>query len=964
LTEDESVTYQKDAIFPVGRVHSDNGGEFKGTEFLKFLDKMGIKKTFTTAYTAQSNGVVERSIRTIFEMASSLLNHSGLPAHKFWPEAIEHAVYLRNRIPHSKTQVPPVERFTGLKVTGQMINSLGAFGAQSYATITKESAQGRDRSTFSPKATSNIYLGASSNRRAAVLYDLEKGEIHESKDIKVFNDVFPYANAEILPEDEVKQPNMEDTKHVKDNTRSTVDSSSPYSQVERRDGVYYCPQYGKADETGKICEYYSYRSATHVVNHMLSQNHANNPATSNQLSGSPQTYLPEEPVFSEHIEQKLNSENVTPSGATPKAQEKTPVQSISPPTETKMVANAPQAESTTLKVAEEKNNITSAVKPPVSTQTVPVVSPSPNTSMPRTPRKTSSSETKATAPTVTNTTTVTNSNTQKPVFEPRRSQRLAEKNLRSVTINGIKLLIAPAPGVISMKEAMNSPDKPKFEKAMDKEMDSHKENGVYEQVAITMIDLKKHIVLPTCWILSYKLSQEELIEKARLVVRGDFQRANSYNPQSLFAPTVATTSVRIMFAVAAFYGWKIDHIDFQTAFLNAPLKEEIYISLPKAYGYDPKTVLRLKKSLYGLRQSPHNWHETLKAELIKLQFRAMVHDPCVFRNDKTGVIITLHVDDVQITAKDPKDSAELKIAIQKLFKIKDLGEIKNFLSLQVQNDEKSVFLHQKPLIEELITDLELENHKTPSSPAPSNSLKAESKEICPNTEYRSLVGRLTYLATHTRPDISLCLMLLARKSQNPTKGDYYNLLQIAGYLKGTITHGPHYNLCNASSSEEVPVYAYTDASHASIDMSHSVTGSVIMVNGGPVLWIARKQETVAKSSTTAELIAAYNTAQEAVTLGNLLDEMKIKRTKPIPVYTDNQSLVHSVKQNFGLSKSPLRHECIKLAGLREFITNGLISLIWRQGKDNLADILTKPINGAHHHKLTEGLLNLTSGNSK
>ena len=118
-------------------------------------------------------------------------------------------------------------------------------------------------------------------------------------------------------------------------------------------------------------------------------------------------------------------------------------------------------------------------------------------------------------------------------------------------------------------------------------------------------------------------------EKARLVARGDRQRAGiDYN--EVFSPVVRATTVRAVLSIAAVLDMELDQMDAVTAFLNAPLEETLFMRVPDGFEAPPGSVLRLRKSLYGLKQSPREWNGTLHQWLLSRGLQQSDVDQCLY----------------------------------------------------------------------------------------------------------------------------------------------------------------------------------------------------------------------------------------------------------------------------------------------------------------------------------------------
>jgi len=131
-------------------------------------------------------------------------------------------------------------------------------------------------------------------------------------------------------------------------------------------------------------------------------------------------------------------------------------------------------------------------------------------------------------------------------------------------------------------------------------------------------------------------------------------------------------------------GWSIHQMDVKTTFLNATIDEEVYIEQPlgfevkyrKAYG------CRLKKELYGLKQTPRAWYARMDAYLQRLHFTKSFVDPKLYINVVKGepVIILMYVDDLLLTGLEGRIE-ECKKKLVAEFDMKDLGLMRYYLGL-------------------------------------------------------------------------------------------------------------------------------------------------------------------------------------------------------------------------------------------------------------------------------------------
>ena len=184
-------------------------------------------------------------------------------------------------------------------------------------------------------------------------------------------------------------------------------------------------------------------------------------------------------------------------------------------------------------------------------------------------------------------------------------------------------------------------------------------NDVYEAVPRSMLP-KATRLLRSMVIFKKKIDDKGRVTKykARWVAKG-YSQTKGVNYQETFAPTATATAIRTMLAMAVARGMGIQQMDVNTAFLNAPIDHEIYVEPPR--GADivaPGSVLRLKRGLYGLKQSPRLWNQTLDEWMRSQGFTATATDACIYtRRSAAGTLVwvAVYVDDLLIMADSDKD---------------------------------------------------------------------------------------------------------------------------------------------------------------------------------------------------------------------------------------------------------------------------------------------------------------------
>ena len=181
----------------------------------------------------------------------------------------------------------------------------------------------------------------------------------------------------------------------------------------------------------------------------------------------------------------------------------------------------------------------------------------------------------------------------------------------------------------SIAEALSSPDKAKWEDAMKKEMQSLHANDVWDLVKLPA----NRKVVGSKWVYKQNIGPDGSVEryKARLVAQG-FSQKYGLDYDETFSPVVRIESLQTLISLAVQNGMKLHQMDVTTAFLNGELEDEVYMRQPE--GFVPKgqedLVCKLKRSIYGLKQSPRCWNFALDSHLKKMGFEQTKGDPCLY----------------------------------------------------------------------------------------------------------------------------------------------------------------------------------------------------------------------------------------------------------------------------------------------------------------------------------------------
>lgn len=496
----------------------------------------------------------------------------------------------------------------------------------------------------------------------------------------------------------------------------------------------------------------------------------------------------------------------------------------------------------------------------------------------------------------------------------------------------------------SYKEAQKRSDFHEWLKGMQEEFAAIQNNETWELVRLP----ENRKAIGCKWVYKLKLDSEGKVQryKARLVAKGFTQKFGE-DYDEVFAPVVKPTVFRTLLTVASKRKMKVVHVDVKNAFLNGDLQNEIFMKQPEGFSVKGKEdhVYKLKRSLYGLKQSARCWNNKVNEVIQSLGFRRGNSDPCLYNKIEGGdeTYILLYVDDMLIASRNELKIEKYIKAIESHFNITNLGEVKTYLGIQVEKDAQGVYsIHQKNYIKKMLAEYKMTDAKPSKIPmdpgfmknVPENDIKLPS-----NTEYRKIIGSLLYLTVNSRPDIAVAVSILGRKVCEPKQSDLMEAKRILRFL--VYTQDMTLKLGGADGNSN-HLIAYVDADWAGdVETRRSTTGFIFKLGGGLISWGSRKQSNITLSSTEAEYVALSEACSEFKWIKMLLGDLNLGNVTAT-INEDNQSCI-SLANEFKLNPRT-KHIEVKYHHVKELVDSKEICLKYCPTAEMIADVMTKPLD--------------------
>lgn len=472
-------------------------------------------------------------------------------------------------------------------------------------------------------------------------------------------------------------------------------------------------------------------------------------------------------------------------------------------------------------------------------------------------------------------------------------------------------------------------DKNQWLTAVQNEIDVLEESKTW-----VMVDKPKNIKpLDSKWVFTKKQTNNAEVYKARLVVKG-FQQKGKL--EDTYSPVLRLQTLRILLSVAVQRKYIIHQMDVKGAFLYGRIDEEVYLKPPLGINIKNGCVLKLLKSIYGLKKSPKYWYEHLHELITRYGFLRSENDYCLYSKDNLYILI--YVDDLLIMGNNLKLIEEVKDFLKLNFRMKDMGcNNLKYLGISIYKVNDGLYIDQKKYLKNVLEKYRMENCNPIETPMDENfKIDKQCKvDLSLEKQCRSLIGSLMYATIGSRPDLAQSVYYLSRFQTTPCSELWIALKRVLRYIKGSLDLKLKYSKDNSNTV----LVGYADADWARDDDRRSTSGHLFKIYNNTVIWKSKKQTTIALSTTEAEFISLCEASMEICWIVKLLKDLGIS-IEAVKIYEDNLSTIKAIKNP---DQKRLKHMDIKFNFIKQKVEEGLINLEYINTQNQVADIFTKPV---------------------
>ena len=577
----------------------------------------------------------------------------------------------------------------------------------------------------------------------------------------------------------------------------------------------------------------------------------------------------------------------------------------------------------------------------------------------------------------------------KELEERERSYRWAEQQAAKVfnsTSQFIDFAIKPEPTRFEEVMPEVCAEHERWREAMDDEITSMVKFGVFRRVPKSVSGGRQ--LLGCRWVFKRKTDKFGNVNRyrARLVALGYRQKPyDSFDPEETYSPVVSKDTLRLLLSVSAALNLRLYQADVKAAFLQAPLKERIYLRCPPGYSTvnaeGEEEVLELSSAIYGLKQSSNSFWTALHLHLVEKGFKSTLGDPCLLRRDIPGVgplLVACYVDDLVYAAPTDAAASSFLAELRERFVIEeDQGKPIDFLlgmAVSQDIDAGTVSMNMEMAITKLarsiLTEEEIVKSRGVHYPMLITPLIKLPERLVPKEkfDFLSVIGSLMYLSNCVRCDIATAVNILARHAATPGPQHINAAKRVLMYLYNTRSYSiiyrrsPDVNIPLVFESvprdDEAPMklQVFADSDYAMDYSRRSLMGTVIMLNGGPISWNSTLGKTVVMSTCEAEVSAAVVACKDAIHVKRLLIDLGLmSENTPIQIAEDNSACIAQAEAGLRHIRNA-KHYQVRLRFLQDLVLSKEVEFRYTPTTEQLADLFTKPLEAETFVKFRNILL--------
>ena len=883
-------------------LRSDRGGEYTSHEFRDYCEEYGIERELPPSYTPQQNGKAERINRTLMSKARTALTDAGIK-NSLWGEALLWAVMMYNITPHSGINFDiPRSRFSAVANPRSLIDprNLRPFGCAAYYRVPDEL-----RKKLDPKSRQGIMVGYEPLSKSYRIL-LPNGKIHVTRNVRFNENFYPnrrpinFGAPALTSTIEVTNLDGDVERDAVDEDKDGVDEVQNIGEDNDDDELWFDapagPLIDRDDDLGELPD-------------------ADGIGPGPQLVG---TDIDDEEVDDEE-------ETAVDTGSSSG--------SDYAPSSTPSDSDSEEIGSRAYNDYIERDELLNLESPPFSG----------GESSDELALGFATSELVRTNPLL-------------------NRIRVEEEECHfNIYLQNEK----DNPVVLYASTTKDSnPDSPTYKEAMagaywesewQPARDAEYAKFVEHEIADVVPRPKDgSLVIKGRWLLTTKRDEDKRVikRKMRWVAKG-YTQVEGKHFVDTFANVARTESLRVVLAKAAHNGDHIHQFDVESAFLYGDIDiDGLLVTIPDGYGNGRNDVWRLKKSLYGLKQSPRCWAKTFNEFLTGINFFKSKADECLYVYKKGGdyIYLIVHVDDGLLVSNSLETLDWFKKELLSRFKSKYETNPRFFLGCNIDRlPNGCIALSQRTAISNAITtysnDLSTKYPTVPISPL-TNLTAATDEEflLASSLPYRALLGVLMWFAVGTRLDIAQAIGELGRSTERWSTRHYFALQHVLQYLAGTMDYRLLYR--HNTSHGMVP-QVFVDANWAGdVETRRSTSGYVILIAGAAVSWASRRQPTVASSTTEAEYMAVSEVIKQVIWTRRLVGDLGFKIDEATVIQCDNRGAVFLCAN--ATDHKRMKHIDIKHHFIREKIETGEAKMKLIMTGENCSDFLTKLLYKPSH----------------